>query len=165
MSSSKVRLFFICVAGFILIQFLFILKVSEPYPAIKFPGFGSIPQTNGQIEVVNYELFIYSHPTDSTIISAYDLFVGYPKTYIPGMLSNVFEAQQKRVLEESHLGNSRVEAEYREFQQWVNGRLAVLYNKDYEKLVIRKLITTRDLAIPKAAGETKLSDRAVIALQ
>ncbi|PKV62623.1 hypothetical protein BD749_3504 [Pontibacter ramchanderi] len=83
MNKFRNRLLFIILTCFLIIQFLFILKVSEPYPAIKFPGFGSIPQTEGQIQAINYELFTYINAYDSTAVSAYDLFEGYPKTYVP----------------------------------------------------------------------------------
>lgn len=165
MNRQKIRILFILVAGFLILQFLFILKVSEPYPSIKFPGFGKIPQTSGQIQVINHEIIAYSDTNDSTIVDAYLLLEDYPKTYIPSILSSIFTAQKEKSARNTALGFNNVDANYKEFQLWVVARLATLYHKNYTSIVIKKVTIECDLASPKSLGKVKFSERVVMPLR
>lgn len=48
------------------LQFLFSIRVEEPYPCIKLPGFGSIPEIESEVEIVNYSMQIYR--TDKPVV-------------------------------------------------------------------------------------------------
>ncbi|PKV62622.1 hypothetical protein BD749_3503 [Pontibacter ramchanderi] len=81
------------------------------------------------------------------------------------MLSNIFTTHNKRSSEKSHLLESDAASEYEEFQKWINSRLAVLGKEHCDKLVIRKIITTRDLTMPDKVGEAEFLDRVEITLR
>jgi hypothetical protein len=164
MNRITLRIMFVALVCFLFLQFLYALKFSEPYPAIKLPGFGKIPQLSGQIDYTKYELLLYPAEGDSMVVNAEDLLENYPKTYIPGILTTIISKHNPtKADKQTNLSNSLLQ-DYTQFKVWLNDRLYTMYNKRFYKMVINKREFKRSIDTPDSQAASRLLERAEIIL-
>lgn len=129
MKTNRTRILFVLLFCFLFVQYLYSMKISEPYPAIKFPEFGKVYPTSGKIKFTKYEVLAFSSAGNSDSINAVQLFHPIDKNYVPGILNNILKKQNQPANPQ----------EYNEFKSFVFSRLQEMNHKQYVKLEIRKL--------------------------
>lgn len=158
MKRNKIRLLFVLLVGFLFFQFLFSMKFSEPYPAIKFPGFGKVPQSSGKVKYTKYEVLAFSSEQNYDSVNTDVLFNNVPQIYVPGLLNNIIRKHNKK-------SSNSDQQDYNEFKAWISSRLHSIYKKDYYKVEIRKLEVATDTELNNTApDEVSLKDKTSIVL-
>ncbi len=141
---TKIRLLFFAIVVFLFLQFLYAMKFSEPYPAIKLPGFGNINKVTGIVDYSKFEIIGYTSNNDSIIVEADNLFDKYPKSYILALLTTITNKHNIITGNSSNLSKEEL-ANYKDFKVWLRKRLQTVYSRDIYKVVVNKKEVKRNI--------------------
>ncbi|RDC66025.1 hypothetical protein [Adhaeribacter pallidiroseus] len=162
MRRNSIRILFVVVSVFLVIQLMYIWKFSEPYPAIRFPGFGKIPQVGGEVSFTKYEVVAYASQ-DSVTVKPEELFDNIPKHYLPNLLNNLIKKRTEDSQPNATISTKKRQ-DYEDFKIYIANRLNILYNKKYDKLVINKFDVKRNPELSDSVGRKSLIETAGIIL-
>ncbi len=85
----KPLIWFVIIGLFLCGQFIFSIKVEEPYPCIRFPGFGPVPQTDSIVEIVNYGMLVHLSNGQKIALKDRQHFPTIPDWFVPFMSKNL----------------------------------------------------------------------------
>lgn len=87
-------LIWFCLIGFILCaQFVFSIKVEEPYPCVRLPGFGSIPEEKDSIVITNFSIAIEFEDGTTVEYPCRKNFPTIPQWFVPYFSNNLLQRQ------------------------------------------------------------------------
>ena len=132
-------------------QYLFSKNIQEPYPAIVFPAFSSIPTNSGDILMNKKRIYLYYSTNDSVKISKNELM---PQQSISGArFKYVFRTIKRRQLGKSVVWNMETDlsvykieirqkisvdtTRMNKFQNWIHSNISdIKKDKDIQKVKI-----------------------------
>lgn len=162
MRKTKIRIMFAAITALLFIQFSYTIKYSEPYPAVRFPGFGKVPQVTGEINYASYDLLLYATERDSMVISVENLLETYPSSYFHGILNTIVSKLNPETQTPTIISQTEDQETYLLFKQWLSSRLYSMYTRYFDKLVINKYEVTRNIETPNSPESRKLLERVEI---
>lgn len=91
---------------FLILQYLFVEKFIEPYPAILLPSFSGTSET---IVKPVYHTFFISEENDTIIIAPELLFSSTHKDHLPNLLERIFLSEQEGKAHQFAIGKKEFE--------------------------------------------------------
>ena len=124
-----IRWWFIGLLPLLAVQFYFARRVSEPYPAIIFPGFTKVPVHQSYPYDYEYLQVVGHTGTDSVLLTLNDVLAPVPykaKVFYPTMVDKVKE-----------LTSSPSDSPRRALAQYIQKNLKNTTNRTFERITLR----------------------------
>lgn len=140
MNKTSIRVLFAILIPFLFLQFVFVLKVKEPYPSIRLPAFGTVPENSEVLnDIKDIDVIAHFQNGDSLVLEKKDFFNTMQEWHISKIVTSINSkkvAGKKREKErEINLGKYIVSVSWRRssyddqlpaFKNWLKNRAIVV---------------------------------------
>lgn len=149
-TAFKPLISFLLFGLFLGIQFLFSIKYEEPYPCIRLPGFGSIPDVDSKVEIEDFDLHVYYSDGQVEQVEHQEAFRNIPWWFIPGTMNHLLKKEI----------SSKELQQVEDFGAWLESQLSA--EPDFntiKKLEIRSYKSVFDMNAGTLSDKTVLSEK------
>ena len=121
MNKTSIKVLFALFIPFLFLQFIFVLKVKEPYPSVRLPGFGNVPDDPEVLnDIKDIDVVAYFQDGDSLVLEEKVFFNTMQEWHISKIMNSLGNKRgnndkKKGKEQEINLGNYTVSVSLRRY--------------------------------------------------